>query len=69
MSGVPRRMEMKKRVTDETTLFLLMRSRATIMPRGREKSRVRKKMAQVFPRPSLIFRIMVIRDMEKPSFP
>ena len=60
---------MKKRVTAETALFLLMRSRATIMPSGSEKSSVRKKMAQVLPRPSPILTIMVINDIGKTSLP
>ena len=58
---------MKNRVIAETTLTLLMRSRATIMPKGSENSRVRKKMAQVLPRPSLIFMIMVIKDIGRTS--
>ena len=65
---MPRRTVMMKRVTAETILSLLMRSSATIMPSGRENSKVRKKMAQVLPRPSLIFTIMVISDIGKPSF-
>ena len=59
---------MMKRVMAETPFSLLMRSRATIIPRGSEKSSVRKKMAQVLPRPSLILTIMVISDIRKPSF-
>ena len=50
---------MMKRVMLEMTLFLLMRRSVTIMPSGRENRSVRKKMAQVLPRPSLIFRIIV----------
>ena len=54
------------RITEDTILLLLMRSRAKTMPSGRENSSVRKKMAQVFPRPSLIFRIMVDKFIESP---
>ena len=46
-------------ITEDTIRLLLMRSRAKTMPSGRENSRVRKKMAQVLPSPSLIFSIMV----------
>ena len=65
---MPRSTVIKKRVTWEISLTLLMRSSATIMPSGSEKISVRKKMAQVLPRPSLILSIMVINDMWKPSF-
>ena len=64
---MPRSTVMKNRVTPDTSLFLLMRSSATIMPSGREKISVRKKMAQVLPSPSLIFRMMVIKDISETS--
>ena len=40
-------------------MFLLIRSRDTISPSGRAKRSVRKKIAQVLPRPSLILVIIV----------
>ena len=50
----------------EMTLFLLMRRSVTIMPSGRENRSVRKKMAQVLPRPSLIFMIIVSKVIKDP---
>ena len=44
-------------------IYVPKRSNATTMPSGRENRSVRKKMAQVPPRPSAIFRIMVNRDI------
>ena len=57
---MPRRTDMMARVTFETTLFLLILSRATTMPSGRENSSVRKNIAQVPPMPSSIRFIIVI---------
>ena len=60
MSGVPRSTEMTARVKLETTLFLLILSRATIMPSGSENSSVRKNIEQVPPMPSSIRLIIVV---------
>ena len=67
MSGVPRKTAITKRVTPETTLFLLMRRSVMSMPSGRENRMVRKKMAQVLPRPSLIFAIIVSKVIKDPQ--
>ena len=56
---MPRSTATTKRVTLEMTLLLLMRRKVMTMPSGRENRRVRKKMAQVLPRPSLIFAMIV----------
>ena len=60
ISGVPRSTDMTARVKFETTLFLLILSRATPMPRGSENSSVRKNIAQVPPMPSSIRFIIVV---------
>ena len=52
-------------VTPLTTLFLDMRSSATSSPSGNENSSVKKKMAQVLPRPSLIFAIMAMSVIDR----
>ena len=49
---------------EETILFLLIRSRETSKPSGRLNSSVRKKIAQVLPRPSPILVIIVRIDIE-----
>ena len=60
-------MEMNTRVTVCTGLKRERRRAATTRPSGSENRSVRKKMAQVRPRPSLIFWIIVAMVMS--AFP
>ena len=51
-----------------STLFLDMRISATSRPSGSENSSVRKKMAQVRPRPSLILAIIAVSVIEQAPY-